>query len=312
MMDFRLLAGLLLGWSSGANLSAYAFGTAVSTHIIRYKPAVICCAFFLLLGSVLGGREGIRTYAALANGQSVNEIFIAVLGVAISTFTMTMLGIPVSTSQTTIGSIIGLGLANGRGVETQGLGKVFGSWIGTPLSTLVISFITYLVLAKILHKLELNFFQTDFLFRWGLLFAGIYGSYALGANAVAIVTGFYVGAGVIDEQTAAWLGGFSIALGVLTYSHNVMFTVGKKLIPLNGLGALTVVLSQAIVMHFYSWVGVPVANSQAIVGAVIAVGLVNGRHIRTKTLLKIVNGWIIAPLIACIFTGLLVRILLVP
>lgn len=310
-MDFRISAGLFLGWSLGANNSANAFGTAVSTRIIRYHTAIILCAFFVILGSVLEGQEGMRTFSVLAGDQNANEIFVATLGAAISAFFMTVLGVPVSTSQATVGSIIGVGLASGRGVVTEGLPKIFICWIGTPIGTLIVGFGLYLIFSRILNRLELNFFQTDSLFRWGLLFSGIYGSYALGANNVANVTGFYVGAGVMTETAAVWIGGLSIAAGVLTYSRNVMLTVGKSLIPLNGLGALTAVLSQAIVVHFYSWVGVPVSTSQAIVGAVIAVGLINGRSIRIKTLLKIINGWVMTPVISCIFTWLLVKIFLV-
>jgi PiT family inorganic phosphate transporter len=263
------------------------------------------------MGAVLEGYEGLRTFSALSGGQNPDEVFVATMGAAVSAFLMTVLGVPVSTSQAMVGSIIGVGLANGRGVITTGLGKVFICWVGTPIGTLLVGFLLYIVLARVLKKLELNFFQTDSLFRWGLLFSGIYGSYALGANNVANVTGVYVGAGMMNESTAAWVGGLSIAAGVLTYSKSVMLTVGKSLIPLNGLGALTAVLSQAIVVHFYSWVGVPVSTSQAIVGAVIAVGLINGRSIRMKTLLKIINGWFMTPVISCIFTWVLVKIFLV-
>ncbi len=40
--------------------------------------------------------------------------------------------------------------------------------------------------------------------------------------------------------------------------------------------ALVVVLSGALAVHVYTWVGVPVSSSQAVVGAVLGVGILKG------------------------------------
>ena len=102
------------------------------------------------------------------------------------------------------------------------------------------------------------------------------------------------------------IGGVSIALGVLTYSKNVMMTVGKKITTLGPLTAFIAVLGQAITVYIFTQVGVPVSTSQAIVGAVAGVGLVKGMHvINLKTILNIVIGWISTPV-----SGALVSILL--
>ena len=59
------------------------------------------------------------------------------------------------------------------------------------------------------------------------------------------------------------MSGLSISMGILTFSRGVMETVGKKLIRFDPFSALVVVLAEAVTMHFYTMVSVPVSTSQA-------------------------------------------------
>jgi PiT family inorganic phosphate transporter len=132
-----------------------------------------------------------------------------------------------------------------------------------------------------------------------LIAAGSYAAYALGANNVANVTAVFVGAGQLKVFSAALLGAMSIALGILTFSRKVMETVGKKLVKLDPFSALIVVLAEAITVHFFTIVGVPVSTSQAVVGAVLGVGVVKGINtVRRRTLINILIGWFFTPAIA--------------
>ena len=116
---------------------------------------------------------------------------------------------------------------------------------------------------------------------------------ALGANNVANVTGPFVGEGMLTITEACAVGSGAIALGVVTYSRKVMMTVGRDLVQLDAFTALVAILAEAVTVHVYAIIGVPVSTSQAIVGAVLGVGLIKGvRTIQVKTLAKILFGWI--------------------
>jgi len=92
----------------------------------------------------------------------------------------------------------------------------------------------------------------------------------------------------------------SIALGVLTYSRGVMETVGTKLVRLDPFSALVVVLAEGLTVHFYTLLGVPVSTSQAVVGAVLGIGVLKGAAtIKRKTLYGILVGWFLTPPVAC-------------
>ena len=60
--------------------------------------------------------------------------------------------------------------------------------------------------------------------------------------------------------------------------------------------ALVAVLSEAIAVHIFAKVGVPVSTSQALVGGVIGVGVMRGtRSIDAEVLKNIVLGWMLTP-----------------
>ncbi len=305
---YRLLSGIFMGWSVGSNNSANIFATAVFSKTIRYRTAITLCAIFVILGALVEGQRGMHTLSGLVE-QTMDSAFIASLAAALTVTLMTVLRLPVSTSQAMVGAIIGIGILWGE-VNLSGLTKVVICWVGTPVGTVIITLILYPLIGKILDMLPINIFTRDYILKIGLLTAGSYGAYALGANNVATVTGVYIQTGQLTLFQAVLLGGASIALGAVTYSKNVMMTVGKKLVKLDPFSAFIAVASMALVVHFYAKVGVPVSTSQGIVGAVLSIGILKGvKTINMKTLVSILFGWLGTPLVALILSYILYRVI---
>ena len=110
------------------------------------------------------------------------------------------------------------------------------------------------------------------------------------------------------------LGALSIVVGIYTYSHKVMRTVGKDLFQLSPITALIALLAEAIVLFLFASKGlynlllslglptiplVPVSSTQVIVGAVVGIGLAKGgKNIRYNILGKISLAWVTAPVLA--------------
>lgn len=298
---YPLLGGLFMGWSLGANDAANVFGTAVSSRMIRFRTAALLASFFVILGAVTSGRAGIETLQGLTS-FGIEEAVISSVAAAITVTIMTVFGLPASTSQSVVGSIIGIGILNGQ-LNYDGMGMVISCWFGTPIGAAAISMLLYKFFAYIYNSRKFSIFESDIVIRVGMIVAGSYGAYALGANNVANVTAVFVGAGLISVFNAALIGGVSIAFGILTYSRPVMETVGKKLVRLDPFSALIVVLSLGITVHFFTVLGVPVSTSQGIIGGVLGVGLLKGVDtISRKTLYNIFIGWFLTPFIACLFS----------
>jgi len=127
---------------------------------------------------------------------------------------------------------------------------------------------------------------------------------------------------VSSAQQLFLVGGLAIAIGVFTYSKRVMMTVGSELMTLTPLAAWVAVMSHSIVLFLFASERleqllanmslptiplVPVSSSQAVVGAVIGIGMLQGgREIQWPRIYGIVRGWVITPVISCLlcFVGL--------
>lgn len=293
-----LLGGIFLGWSLGANDASNCFGSAVASRMVRFGTAAVLCAAFVLIGALLEGQAGIATLSSLTSINLEQAVIITVAG-GLTVTAMTLFGLPVSTSQAAVGAILGIGFFN-QEVNVAGLGKVVACWFGTPTGAVLVAMVIYKILALVYNRLQVGLFQADMLLRAALVLAGSYAAYALGANNVANVTAVFVGAGTLTVFMAALIGGLSIALGVLTYSRGVMETVGRKLVRLDPFSALVVVLTEGLTVHFYTLLGVPVSTSQAVIGAVLGIGIIKGaKTIKRKMLYGIFTGWFLTPPVAC-------------
>jgi len=306
---WRFFSGALLGWGLGSNDAANVFGTGVATGVVRFRTAAVLIAFFVLLGAIVEGPKVMHTVGNLATLDPMTA-FLATFSAAIIMFIMSALALPTSSSQAIIGALVAVGLLSGS-TDFAILTKVFICWILTPIGAALISILLYQILGYLLQSILRDISLTTIVLRIGIIVAGCYGAYALGGNNVANVSGVYVGSGQMTPLTASLFGGLAIALGVLTFSKNVMMTVGQKIFPLDEFSAFIAVISQAITVNIFTQIGVPVSSSQAIVGAVVGIGLIkNMDAIKRNTIFRIVFGWLATPTMSGAICFLLMQIFL--
>lgn len=298
-----LCGGVFLGWTLGANDAANVFGTAVASRIIKFRTAVLLCSTMALLGAVLQGVEGIETIRSVTP-QSINTAVIVSISAALTGTVMTWLGIPISMSQAVMGAVLGIGLAT-RNADFHPLVKVALCWIGTPLGSMVLAVIFYRGMAVFFRRIPMSLFTRDTLLWSGLILAGLYGSYALGANNVANTVGMF--SGLIpgcSDRLLALIGGIAMALGVLTFSKRVMLNIGSGIMRMDAFTALVAVTSMSATVHVFAIVGAPVSTSQGIVGAIIGIGLIRGAHVlHFQVLRDIAVGWLLTPMLALLLAA---------
>ena len=294
-----LLSGIYLGWSLGANDAANVFGTGVTSGLISYRLAVILTAIFVILGALMEGTKCMGTVGYFTN-LTLFTALSATLSAAATVTLMTYLKLPVSTSQAILGAIMGIAVMEEglKGLPTDKLTKVVLCWAITPLGAAGISFSLFVGLGYLVNRIRGLTILTD-LMRIGILGIGCFGAYALGSNSVANTTGAFVGAGLITPVEGALIGSISIGVGAITYSRGVMISVGRRISVLDPFSALVAVLAGAITIYLYTQIGVPVSISQAVVGAVAAIGLAKGiRTVNKKMLFFVLLGWIFTPVLA--------------
>ncbi len=294
---WQYTSGAFLGWSLGSNDAANVFGTGVATNLVRYRTAVILIAVFVILGAVLEGPKCIVTLGELSEVRS-EFAFISALAAGVTLFIMSMLSLPVSSSQAIVGALLAVGLVNGT-ANYSVLMKIVLCWLLTPVSGAILSVGLYLILRWLLKPLLNSMRWRTPVLRTAVIIAGCYGAYSLGGNNVANVSGVYVSAGRLSASQASLFGGIAIALGVLTYSKKVMLTVGKGIFTLDAYSAFISVLALASSSHIFTQIGVPVSSTQAIVGAIVGIGLLKDmRGISRNMLVQILLAWVATPVAA--------------
>ena len=329
-----LSSGLFLGWSLGANDAANVFGTAVGSRMVSFTTAAVICGLFVVLGAFVSGTGAAQTLGKLGSVNALGGSFMAAFSAAITVYWMTKLALPVSTSQTIIGSIIGWNLFSDSYTDISSLFKILSTWIICPLLSGLIAALLFTLTKLLLRRIRMGLIRLDGYVRLALIFAGAFGAYSLGANNISNVMGVFLpvapfpaiqfnwGYSISPAQQLFLLGGIPIAVGVFTYSKRVMMTVGTELMTLTPLAAWIAVMSHSIVLFIFaseqleSFLAnlslptiplVPVSSSQAVVGAVIGIGMLQGgREIQWPRVYGIVKGWAISPLLSCLicFVGL--------
>jgi len=325
LIVFFLTSGLFLGWALGANDAANVFGTAVGTRMVKWRTAAIICAVFIILGALISGAGASHTLGKLGAISALPGAFMTALSAGISVFLMTKSGLPVSTSQAIVGAIIGWNLFSSNPTDAGTLTKILSTWIICPVLSAIIAVIL-LKAYKISSKyFKVHLIRADAYTRIALILAGAFGAYSLGANNIANVVGVFIPAKPFPDliigsfvfsstQQLFLLGGLAIALGVFTYSKGVMMTVGGNLGRLSPSAALITVLSHSIVLFLFASRGleawlmshglptiplVPVSSSQAVVGAIVGISILQGTAgIQWHVLTKIVAGWVVTPFAA--------------
>ncbi len=320
-----LTSGLFLGWALGANDAANVFGTAVGTKMVSWGTAAVICSLFVILGAVISGAGASHTLGKLGAISALPGAFMTALSAALAVYTMTKAGLSVSTSQAIVGGIVGWNLFSGSQTDAKTLTAIVSTWLICPILAAAIAITLYKAITLGLRYSKLHLLRTDAYTRAGLILAGAFGAYALGANNIANVVGVFIPAQplapftigdltISSAQQLFLMGGLAIGAGVLTYSKRVMMTVGSELGRISPVAAFVAVLAHSIVLFLFasrgleSWLAanglptiplVPVSSSQAVVGAVVGIGILKGiAGIRWRILGNIVLGWIITPVLA--------------
>ena len=298
-----LLAGAYVGWNIGANDAGNCIGTSVGSGLLSFKRATILVSVFAIAGGILQGGQVMKTIGKgiVTSELPVLAVMTALICAGIFVTMATLLRLPVSTSEAIVGGVLGVGLAVGADLNMSTVLSIAKVWVICPILVGILAALIYLITRFLLKRLGESLFWQR-LPQVMLLVSAAYISYSLGANHVGTAMGPIANLGY-QTSWLGLLGGISLAVGALTFGRRVTETVGQGITQLDIVSAFSAQMAAALAVHFFATVGMPVSTSQAIVGGVIAVGLLKGdRTIRPKKLARIAVGWVATPTAAGLFS----------
>ncbi|MFB3101176.1 MAG: inorganic phosphate transporter, partial [Gammaproteobacteria bacterium] len=146
--------GLFMAWGIGANDVANAMATSVGSKALTIKKAIIIAAIFEFAGAYLAGgevtstiRKGMIDSAMFADSPEllVYGMLSALLAAGVWLLFATRAGLPVSTTHSIVGAIVGFAAVT-MGIEAVQWGKVGTiaiSWVVSPVLAGTISYFLY-------------------------------------------------------------------------------------------------------------------------------------------------------------------------
>lgn len=154
-----LLFGLYAAWNIGANDVSNAMGTSVGSRALTIRQAVVIAAIFEFLGAVFFGSHVSETLQrGLVNPQVfadepnilINGMLASLAACGIWLQVATYFGLPVSTTHTIVGAIVGFGaVVGGTGaVYWNEVGSIAASWLVSPIMGAAVGFVFFSYLRK--------------------------------------------------------------------------------------------------------------------------------------------------------------------
>jgi len=139
----------------------------------------------------------------------------------------------------------------------------------------------------------------------GMVLSGLFFGWTIGSHYTGATMGMAYGTGVIKSPLVATsLIAFFVILGATFESHNVVKTVGTGIIrgqDMTSLGAMTMMLTAALVTAANTWMKWPVSTSQlacfSVVGSALAMGV---QVFWTTTIVFLFVTWIGTPIVSAL------------
>lgn len=159
-------AGAYMAWTIGANDVANAMGTSVGSGALTLTGAIIVAAVMEFSGAILVGAgvtdtisKGIvETTLFAADGPLGSDgplllglgMLCALLAAAGWLHLATHFGLPVSTTHSIVGAVVGIGIVSfgWHGVAWGKLLQIVGSWVVSPLLGGLLAFLTFFYIRK--------------------------------------------------------------------------------------------------------------------------------------------------------------------
>ncbi|RLG74142.1 MAG: inorganic phosphate transporter [Thermoprotei archaeon] len=321
-MVLGIAAAMFIAWNLGANDAANPTNAAVGCGAISLKKALLMFSLFAAVGALVQGYMVMKT---IGKGvvKDIDPLGALVASVSAGVWIMfcTWKGMPVSTTHSTIGSVLGIGFAHlilsGKTrIDWTVVFAVILSWITSPLLAIILSISLYFLFGKVALYLLSKRRNVDMFFKGLLVFNLAFSAYAFGVNDVGNATGVYIAVvskifGIPDMQTMfilAILGSVGIAFGALTWGYRVINTVGFRITRLDYISAAAAILSNALIVWCFSTIpkfvigyGMPISTTHASVSSVIGVGIAKVKGLAGvdwKVVGYIVASWILTVPIA--------------
>lgn len=254
-----------------------------------------------MLGSVLG--------RVVSKSLPTNGLYSAITVSIVMLFLLTLLRLPVSLSNCTVGAFVGAALATTTEIRVPSLIAIIGSWIVIPFACGITSFLIYELAVNLEKPRSLvSIVRAN---RLILVVVVFFLSFMLGANNLGLIQSF----AMEGTQNPLLLGVFQLlifsfaALGVVLFGRTMAEVVGDRIVGLGQIKTFAAMLAAAIMILVLTVFSIPVSLTQVIIGGMLGAGVSRRPWaVNTREIGFLITGWALVTLASAVLGFLLTRV----
>jgi inorganic phosphate transporter, PiT family len=275
---------------AGNNLSA-CVGPAVGSRIVTKRFGVVVGIAGFSAGLLVQG-SGMTASVATLLPNATPVLRAEALLVAIIVFVIAFrIRVPMSLSMALVGLLAGLSISGNSPSSGLYVGEVVLTWVLVPL----LAFGAAFALIRFLNrKWPANFWKRLQAYKLLLIVASFTTAYVTGANTLGMIvaTGGFSYASIIAAVAAIFVGSFFLSEGPIR-------RVSEEFYLMRYANAAVTLVTSTVLVEAATIFNIPLSITQTTSTAVFGSGLsYKTRFVSAKPFLKIVAGWVIAPLLS--------------
>ena len=313
------IIAIFLAINMGGSGTAPSFSAAYGANIIKRNliPGLFGIAVFI--GAIVGGKETAKTIGkGLLDPEMMTFVIVSIIlfSVGLSLLIANLFGIPQSTSQATVLSVIAPAVYF-RSLNTDLLFfDILPTWFIMPVISFILAFLIGKYIYKPIRKKGYTISKKvneSYVLKGLIVFMSLYVAFSIGTNNVANAVGpLATMAGnelnIADKHfvhvliLATLIIAPSFGIGSSFFGHKVVQKTGKEIVLFGRIEAVIIAFISASLLLTASLVkGIPTSLVQLNVAAIIGIGVakLGFKNIFRKTEVnKFFAMWIVAPIIA--------------
>lgn len=221
------------------------------------------------------------------------ELFSAIAVSTVMLLVLTLVKLPVSLSNCTVGAFLGASLASSTQIKTASLLEIIGSWVVVPFACAFLSFAIYGICSRLEQKRPLtSIIRAN---RIALVVVVFFVSFILGANNLGLIQSFAIG---VRNQDLLVLSMFaSAAAGIVLFGKLIAEVLGDKIVGLSQIKTFASMSSAALLIMILTTFSIPVSLTQVIIGGMLGAGVSRRPWaINSREIAILIAGWALVTL----------------
>ncbi len=303
----------------GGSGTAPAFSAAFGANVIKKSliPGLFGLAVFA--GAIIGGEQTAKTIGkGLLAPEMMTFTIVSVIlfSIAVSLFISNILGIPQSTSQSTVMAVVAPAVYFNSLNSNKLFYEIIPTWFIMPVAAFIISFVIGKYIYKPIRKRGYTMskkINESFVLKGLIIVMSMYVAFSIGTNNVANAVGplSSLAFNILDISPSNYLHVLILAtlivapcfaIGSSIFGYKVVKNTGKEIVLFGKIEAVIIAfISATLLMSASLFKGIPTSLVQLNVGAIIGIGTakLGFKNIFRQTQVnKFFIMWVIAPVLA--------------